>query len=335
LIDGGETDTGVVQYLQSIGIQRIDLVVATHPHSDHIGGLVQVLKAIPVAKVVTNGQAANTSVYEHFLDAIAAAQAEYVEVKRGDVISLGSLNFLVLSPVANTNSDTNENSVVLQFTYGRTTVLMMGDAGKNTEASLLASGLPLKANILKVGHHGSTSGSSPAFLNAVKPEVALYSAGINNSYHHPAHQTIAALNAVCAVVYGTDKDGAIIVSIDQNGYKIETQKDGNDAQPVVPLPTNTQSAPAPGALEIVSITSPIPAGGNASLTAKTTPGASCSITVYYKSGPSKAQGLEPKTADGNGAVAWSWKVGIKTTPGAWKIVVTCNGLSQEIPFTVQ
>ena len=98
LIDGGETNTGIVQYLQSKGIQHLNLVVATHPHSDHIGGLVQVLNAIPVDKVITNGQSHTTSVYENFLDAIASAKAEYVEVKRGDTITLGSLVFNVLNP---------------------------------------------------------------------------------------------------------------------------------------------------------------------------------------------------------------------------------------------
>lgn len=335
LIDGGETDTGIVSQLQGLGVQRIDLMIATHPHSDHIGGLVQVLQSFPVAKVVASGSH-TTSVYEHFIDGIAAAQAEYVEVKRGDVISLGGIDFKVLNPVNNNNSDLNENSVVLQFTYGQTTFLMMGDSGTDTESTLLSAGLPLKADILKVGHHASTSGSTLAFLNVVQPKIALYSAGINNQYGHPAPQTIAALATVGATVYGTDKNGTISIKVDLNGYTINTDQNVVVATPVLPIvPAVTIPPSDSGALEIVSVTSPVSKGSYASLTAKTSPNASCSITVYYKSGPSKASGLEPKTADANGMVSWTWKVGASTTSGAWRIVVNCNGVTKETTFTVQ
>lgn len=205
LIDGGEASSGVIPYFEHLGITNIDVMVATHPHADHIGGLVEILGAIPVSKVITNGEPHTTLTYEHFLDAIATAKAEYVEVKRGDVISVGSINFLVLSPVAITNSDMNQNSVILRVTFGKTTILLMGDAGADTERDIIASGLPLKADILKVGHHGSKSASTPEFLSIVNPGVAIYSAGINNTYGHPAPEILAALSAVGATIYGTDQ----------------------------------------------------------------------------------------------------------------------------------
>ena len=336
LIDGGETNTGIVVQLQSIGVQRIDLMIATHPHSDHIGGLVQVLQSFPVAKVITSGQAHTTSVYEHFLDGIAAAQAEYVEVKRGDVISLGGIDFKVLNPANNNDPDLNENSVVLQFTYGQTTFLMMGDSGAVTETALLSAGLPLKADILKVGHHGSTSGSSIAFLTMVQPKIALYSAGINNQYGHPAPQTISALTAVGATIYGTDKNGTISIKVDSNGYTINANKDTVITTPILPTATLATITPSvSGGLEIVSVTSPVSKGAYASLTAKTSPNASCSITVYYKSGPSEASGLGPKTADASGMVSWTWKVASRTTSGTWRIVVNCNGITKETTFEVK
>jgi len=332
LIDGGEKNTGAIQYLQSLGVQRIDLMIATHPHSDHIGGLVQVLNAMPVARVVTNGEAHTSSAYESFLDAIANAQADYVEVKRGDVIQMNGLNISVLNPSNNTYPDLNENSVVLQFTYGKTIFLLMGDAGADVESAFLVSGVPLKADILKVGHHGSTSGSTPAFLNAVHPAIALYSAGIGNSYNHPSPQTITAFSNIGSVIYGTDKNGTIILTVGMDGYQIAAQKDAALAPPVL-IPT---SAPASSSgLESISVTNPVSQGANATLIARTTPGASCSITVYYKSGASKASGLEPHTADSNGSVSWTWKVSNNTTPGNWRIVVNCNNVIKEIPFTVQ
>ncbi len=336
LIDGGEPDTGIVSDLQSLGIQRIDLMIATHPHSDHIGGLVQVLQSFPVTEVVTNGQPETTSVFEHFLDGIAAAKAEYVEVKRGDVISLGGIDFRVLNPANTDNPDLNENSVVLQFKYGQTTFLMMGDSGADTEAALMSAGLPLKAAILNVGHHGSTTGSTPAFLNAVQPKIALYSAGINNQYGLPSAKTIAALQAAGATVYGTDQNGTIGINVNLNGYTINTAQNTAMATPVLPPAAAATNAPsAPGALEILSVTSPVSKGANATLTAQTSPNASCTITVYYKSGASSAAGLVPKAADASGRVFWTWKVGSRTTSGTWRIAVTCNGVTKETTHTVQ
>jgi competence protein ComEC len=339
LIDGGDTDTGVVSYLKSVGVQQIDLMIATHPHADHIGGLVQVLRAFPVSKVVTNGQAYTTSVYEDFLDAIASSKAEYAEVKRGDMLQVGTLKMNVLSPVALTDPDLNENSIVLRFSDGRTTYLMMGDAGANTEAALLASGMPLKANILKVGHHGSTSGSTPAFLQAVAPKVAVYSAGVNNPYGHPALQTIKSLTQVGATIYGTDVNGTVLVKGSAQGYQVDTQKTEQGAIPTAtfrPVATSAPVtlAPATG-LEIMSVTSPVAKGAFARLVAQTSPGASCSITVYYKSGPSQAAGLDQKKADAQGVVAWSWKVGTKTTSGTWPIYVQCGSFTDSTEFTVQ
>ncbi|MBE3142117.1 MAG: MBL fold metallo-hydrolase, partial [Thermoplasmata archaeon] len=351
LIDGGDTDTGIVQYLQSIGVQRIDLMIATHVHADHIGGLVQVLQAMPVTKVVMNGELYTTSVYEHFLDAIMAAKADFVIIKRGDVVSLDGIDFLCLSPVATTNPDPNENSLVLQFAYGQTTFLMMGDSGADTEANLLASILLSKVNILKVGHHGSTTGSTSAFLNAIRPEIAIYFAGINNTYGLPDQQTIADLIAAGAAVYGTDQNGTIILTFNPNGYTITTAK---SATPVLPptsaptlastptqtptlafTPTRIPTVPVSGGLVIVSVTSPVSPGANATLTAKASPNASCSITVYTKSGVSTAQGLDPKNADANGNVSWTWKVGTRTTPGTYNINVSCNNVTQTTTYTVK
>jgi len=291
-----------------------------------------------VSKVITNGQTHTTPVYESFLDAISSTKAEYVEVKRGETIQAGNLNIQVLNPVDNTGADTNENSLVLQFRYGNTTFLLMGDAGNSTETSLIASGLKLKADLLKVGHHGSSSGSSPEFLDVVKPAVAIYFAGKNNQFNLPDPQTIAALIAVGAEVFGTDNNGTIVVTVDPSGYQIHTGNNGTRAQPIIP-PTNPPPAPITGGLQIISVTSPIDPGATATLNAKTVPGASCTITVYSKSGTSQAQGLETKIADSNGNVSWTWKVGTRTTPGNWRIVITAtiNGktYTQETTYTVR
>lgn len=227
LIDGGEADSGALQYLQSKGITKLDVVVATHPHADHIGGLAEILNTIPTTRVVTSGQMHTTRTFERFLDAIAAARAEYVEVKRGDTIRLGDLVFSVLNPVSAAGDDLNNGSVVLRLVYGNVSFLLTGDAEKEAESAMSVSSFsPVQATILKVGHHGSRTSSSRAFLDLVKPEVAVYSAGKGNSYGHPHPETITALKAVGAKIYGTDVNGTITVNTDGKAYSVQTAKGG-------------------------------------------------------------------------------------------------------------
>jgi competence protein ComEC len=339
VIDGGEQGSGELPYLQSKNIKRVDMMVATHPHSDHIGGLVDVLNAIPVSKVVTNGQPHTTGVYEKFLDGIANAKAEYIEAKRGDTLQAGNLTLQVLSPVSAASGDFNNNSLVLRLVVGKVTFLFTGDAQMDAEASLIAANLPLKADILKVGHHGSHTSSSMSFLSQVKPAVAVYMAGVDNQYGHPHSETIASLNSIGAKIYGTDVNGTVSVTTDGNTYQITTLKSAPIAQQDVATPAPVvASSGSMGQVAITSVTSPVKTGATAMLNATTSAGASCTITVNYKSGPSKASGLGPKVADASGNISWSWKVGASTTPGTWRIVVKCSqggtDMTQETTFTV-
>ncbi len=251
LIDGGEANSGVLPYVKSQGVDRLDLVVATHPHADHIGGLVQVLKAIPVATVVTNGQSTTTRTYENFLDAVADARAEYAEVKRGDILMFAGLVFHVLNPVSNAGDDLNNGSVVLRLVYDGISFLFMGDAEASAEAGMMASSFsPLQATILKVGHHGSRSSSGPAFLALVMPEVAVYCAGAGNSYGHPHPETIEALSTIGARIYGTDTHGTVVIITDGTAYEVSTSRQAQRAAlpEVVAVSRNTLVAAgsAPG-----------------------------------------------------------------------------------------
>ena len=343
LIDGGESKSGALDYLRTKGITHIDLMVATHPHADHIGGLVDVLNALPVSEVVTNGAPTTTLTYEHFLDGIANAKAVYKEAKRGDTLVLGSLTFDVLSPEGPGGDDLNEGSLVLRLVFGKVAFLFDGDAGQEAEAGMLATGEDVQAQILKVGHHGSNSASSPPFLSAVKPEVAVYCCGVGNSYGHPHEETMTALADVGAKIYGTDVNGTVVVGSDGATYQVDTEKGGARAPPSAPTTdgSTVTSAATSGLLsvEVVSLTSPIGHGSMAKLEAKTAPGAHCTITVYYKSGASEAAGLGSQTASSDGTVTWSWKVGTRTTPGVWSIVVTAEAGGQkesiDIPFEVR
>lgn len=151
-------------------------------------------------------------------------------------------------------------------------------------------------------------------------------------------QTLAALAAVGAKVYGTDKNGTITVTTDGKAYTVRTTRTAapRAPPPAAPVKPPASSGAAASPISVVSLTSPIARGSTARLSIRTTPGASCTITVYYKSGPSQAAGLGPETVDENGIASWQWKVGPRTTPGTWRIVVTASGagqtLSKEIPF---
>jgi len=220
LIDGGGAGSGALPYLQSRGIQSFDLLIATYPQEDHIGGLIEVLEAMPVKKVISNGQTDTTSLYKQFRDEIARANAEYVEVRRGDTITLGSLVFSVLNPATVNSEDLMANSLVLVMSYGTTEFLFMGDAGMGTETGILAAGLPVQAEILKLGQHGSCESSSPDFLDVVQPFVAVYFAGPGNSSEYPCAGTISALNARGISVFGTDTYGSVIVNVTLDGFAI-------------------------------------------------------------------------------------------------------------------
>jgi competence protein ComEC len=330
LIDGGDTDGGIVSYLQIMGVKQIDLMIASLPQSEHMGGLVKVLQAIPVTKVVTNGQKPSTLLYTQFQEAIDAAKVITVEAKRGDTLTTGSLAFNVLNPVSPNGDDPSNNSLVLRLVYGKIAFLFMGDAGWEAEDSLLSAGLPVQADILKVGHHGSRYASGPEFLAQVKPELAIYFAGQRNTHGFPHAEALAALENAGAQVAGTDVNGTITVTTDGNGYQFDLTRQGEpQAPPITPTPTEEKLT-----LEIINYTNPVAPGGSAALRVLTTPGATCTIKVYYNTGPSEAPGLEPKTANYSGFVLWSWQIGTGVKPGTYRIVVTASFKGETVSRSV-
>jgi competence protein ComEC len=224
LIDGGEKSPGVTDYLKKYVDGDLEVMVATHPHSDHIGGLIDVLGEFKVDNVWVNGDTATSQTYNDFMAKATSEGAQMHEAQRGDTIVAGALTFKVLNPPATLFSDTNNNSIVLQLDYGNIDFLFTGDAGIAAEESMINASVLSDINILKVGHHGSRSASSPEFLNITKPEVAVYMAGVGNVYGHPHQETLTALANIGATIYGTDKNGTIVISTDGNSYTIHTEK---------------------------------------------------------------------------------------------------------------
>jgi competence protein ComEC len=248
LIDGGYDNGLALAYLQQIGIERIDAVIASHPHADHIGGLTEVMYALPVGGVWTSGASHTTSYYERFLDAIIEGQIPYHEVTGGGEILVGDLRFEVLygEPRA---GDLNNTSLVLRLEYNQVSFLFTGDAEQPVEQTLVRT-MPerLPVTVLKVGHHGSGTSSSPAFVAAVQPQIAVYSAGRSNGYGHPHRQTINTLNAAGTTLYGTDQHGTIRVSTEGQEIEVVTERQAVPVQVNVPAQVLPTVAPIPGDL---------------------------------------------------------------------------------------
>jgi beta-lactamase superfamily II metal-dependent hydrolase len=236
LVDGGEQDMGprVESYLQDHSVSSLDLLVATHPHDDHIGGLLTILNDVPVMQVLDSGQVHTTSTFEDFLNLIDQKNIPYTAAERGQTVNLDPrLKIEVLSPPATLFSDDlNQNSVVLKVTYNKVSFMLMGDAGIEAESSLLSSGYNLTSDVLKVGHHGSSSSSSVAFLNAVKPAISVIEVGAGNSYGHPTQKTLSFLQRVGSEVYRTDLNGNIVVTTDGQSYSVSTEKLSRDTATV-------------------------------------------------------------------------------------------------------
>jgi competence protein ComEC len=228
LIDAGEIDMGdrVVDDLKALGVTRIDLLVATHPHSDHIGGMQKVLDYFPVGQVLDSGMPHGSTLYERFLDTIDKKNIPYKVAVQGDTIDLDpGLRIVVLSPPGQRfGDDLNTNSIMLRISYGTINFLFTGDAGGEAETALVKSGYALDAQILKVGHHGSLHSSSLAFIARVHPETAIISLGQDNPYGHPHQQAVDSLTGAGATIYRTDRDGTILVRSDGSSYAVKTEK---------------------------------------------------------------------------------------------------------------
>jgi len=229
LIDGGTEAAGsiVVEYLRGLGVTRIDFVVATHPHADHIGGLITVLTVYNVTftpTVIDSGFVATTNTYR---DYVALAQERTLKyAARGQIFVLDTyVNVTVLNPRDPLEfDDANENSVVLKMQVLNVTFLFTGDSETESEASILRAGFNVTSIILKVGHHGSRTSTRLTYLEAVNPDVAVISVGQGNSYGHPHQETLERLTGMGVVVYRTDLNGNVVITTDGIYYSVTTEK---------------------------------------------------------------------------------------------------------------
>lgn len=231
LYDGGNVDDGsmVVSYLQNQGVEELQYVFCSHAHEDHVGGLAAALAYFPANHVYSPVTDASTKCFQDFVK-YTQQQGLQVEVPAvGTVWQLGSATITLLGPVAQ-YSETNDTSLVLRVDYGSTSFLLTGDMEADAERDLVNSGANLKADVLQVGHHGSSTSTSYIFLNAVLPEMGVISCGVNNKYGHPHEETLSILRDAGVDVYRTDLLGTVVIGSDGQNYTIRTDKTATDAE---------------------------------------------------------------------------------------------------------
>ncbi len=227
LIDCGTKSKGdtVVKYLQDLGIKKIDILIGTHPHDDHMGGMAKVIRNFEIGVLYTPDTSNNnitTSWYMDFLDAVDEKNVVWKYPKSGDSFSLGEADIKILAPNSSQYDNLNNYSIVTKITFGEVSILSMGDAEKLSEDEILKADEDVKAQIIKIGHHGSSTSTSEKFLNAVNPKYAIISAKKGNTYNHPNKPVMELLKKREIKVYRTDESGSIIMKTD--GKNIEFDK---------------------------------------------------------------------------------------------------------------
>jgi len=214
LIDAGTNDSTsiLIQDIKNLGITRFDIVIATHPHEDHIGGMDAVIKQFNIGTVYMPDVTTSTATFTAMLKEIKNKNLTPVHPTAGMVFNLENAQCTVLAPNSATYSDMNNYSIVIRVVFGSNSFLFTGDAEKPSEDEMLAKGYNLQADILKVGHHGSDTATSPAFLAAVSPKYAVIEVGTGNDYGHPHTVTLQKLTAAGVTIYRTDLNGTVTVT---------------------------------------------------------------------------------------------------------------------------
>lgn len=232
LIDSGESEYSdrVINYISSLGFRRLDYVIATHPHDDHIGGLAAIMEEFSVGKVimpeVPDSILPTGRNFEKMLDVIGRKNITAEYSRTGTEIQLGGGAVLrIIAPVHSDYTSLNNFSIACRLVHGNRSFLFTGDIERAAESDIVNSGEYLKSDVLKVAHHGSTSSSTPAFLEAVMPEYAVIEVGEGNSYGHPKPEVVKRLKGLGAQILTTMECGNIVFVSDGEQLTIHTDNE--------------------------------------------------------------------------------------------------------------
>ena len=314
LIDAGEAyeADNVINYIKNLGISKIDYIVGTHPHTDHIGGLEEVINTFDVGSIYMPKATSTSKTYLDLLTTISDKGLSVKTAKSGVVVlDENDLKLEFIAPNSDSYSELNNYSAVLKLTYLDNTFLFMGDAETLSEDEVTCD---VDADVIKVGHHGSDSSSSLEFVKKASPEYAIIMVGEGNSYNHPYQSIIDRYLGVGAKVLRTDLDGNIVC--DSDGVDVSCKGDKESSNTISSNSTTTSN------INLLSLTTPVSRGSNATVSIKGLPNTTYDIDVIYSSGVSKASGLEDKTSDSEGNVSWTFKVSSNVKPGTYEVKIT-------------
>jgi len=229
LIDAGENKNAgkIIEYLKEQGVEKIDIVIATHPHADHIGGMKKVIEAFDVGIILMapmpEGSEPTSATYKNLLEAIKNKGLKITKATVGGKYMLGNAEIELIGPQGD-YKDPNNQSIVMKLTYGETKFLFMGDAEAKAESAILAANTNISANFIKIGHHGSKSSSQEKFIEKVKPDIAVMTCGEGNSYGHPSKETVDLLEKMNIKYYRSDLNGNIVVLSDGRSLEVIKEK---------------------------------------------------------------------------------------------------------------
>jgi len=227
LIDAGTVESieKLCAYIDALEVKQFSYVIFTHPHSDHIGGAETILKKYTVDHVILPDAVNTGRMYERMLTAIEQEKCIVSEGKNGLSFSLGNAVVELLAPVYNDDSNLNNMSVVTKVSFEEVSFLFMGDAEAESESAMLMTNeMILDADIMKLGHHGSSTSNTEDFLKAVSPEIAIVSCGKNNDYGHPHREVVSLMGKLDIPLYRTDEHGDITIVTDGGSYTVQTKK---------------------------------------------------------------------------------------------------------------
>lgn len=259
LIDAGNNEDAntITSYIKKQNISKLDIVIGTHPHEDHIGSLDTIINTFDIGQVIMPKKDSTTQTYKDVITSIQNKGLKITEAKAGLKLDLGAeVNALLIAPNSTSYDDVNNYSAVLKLSYGTNTFLFEGDAQEQSENEMINAGYNLKADALKVGHHGSHTSSTPTFLAKVEPSYSIISVGKDNSYGHPAQTTIDNLTKIGTKIYRTDQSGTIIIESD--GKNITVNTISTEIQPRAPSTSVTQPSQSTGTTTVVPVPTPKP-----------------------------------------------------------------------------